>query len=243
MKKGIYLLLFLFTYVGFAQDTSQNVVEIKTDTTVTITYHKDFKISEKRAFDTDLKEKYSGKEFIYIEKEKKKQTPKKTDSTPINEELIKFILFFMKKIFPFLLGGFIIFLILKAFLGFKIDFWKSAKKSQILSKKLVYEDDDIHEINLEDLLKKALENNDYRLAIRYYYLSVLKLLSNKKLIEYHKDKTNTEYLFEIKDNDFKKQFSYLTYVYTYVWYGEFFIDEQHFLVVKKKYQQFIKSIV
>jgi hypothetical protein len=236
MKKIIFFLLFLFAFVGYAQDSIEEIVEVKADT---IIYQKDLKISDERVFKDDLKDTYSGKEFNY----KEEKTKKKTDSSPINAGFIKLIIFFMKTIFPFILGGFIIFLILKAFLGFRLDFWNSPKKSQNLSEKLIYKDENIHEVNLEALLNKALEVNDYRLAIRYYYLTTLKSLSNKKLIEYHKDKTNTEYLFEIKDKGLKNQFSYLTYVYTYVWYGEFFIDEQHFLVVKNKYQQFLKSII
>ncbi|MGK0449122.1 MAG: hypothetical protein ACJA2M_002925, partial [Polaribacter sp.] len=68
-------------------------------------------------------------------------------------------------------------------------------------------------------------------------------LSAKKLIDYHKDKTNSEYLFEIEDTAMRSKFSYLSYVYTYVWYGEFSVDEQSFKAAQNKYQSFINRIL
>jgi hypothetical protein len=149
----------------------------------------------------------------------------------------------MQSIFPFLLGGFIIFLILKAVLGFDAKFWKPSKKSRKLSDKLVYEDEDLHELHLEALLESALQQKNFRLAIRYYYLMVLKGLSSKKIIAYHKDKTNSEYLFEIENSVVKNQFSYLSYVYSYVWYGEFTVDEKSFKRAQDKYQSFLNTLV
>ncbi len=108
---------------------------------------------------------------------------------------------------------------------------------------MIFEDEDIYEVDLEALLKKATDSNNFRLAIRYYYLMTLKGLSAKKLIDYHKDKTNSEYLFEIEDTAMRSKFSYLSYVYTYVWYGEFPVDEKNFIAAQNKYQSFINRIL
>ena len=86
-----------------------------------------------------------------------------------------------------------------------------------------------------------MQNKDFRLAVRYYYLQVLKDLSNKKIIDYHKDKTNTEYLFEIDNKALRDQFSHLSYIYAYVWYGEFLLDENSFKKAQNKYQSFLKQ--
>ena len=111
-----------------------------------------------------------------------------------------------------------------------------------VSERLVYEDEDIHETDIDGLLQKAIHNKEYRLAIRYYYLSVLKTLSNKKLIDYHIDKTNSEYLFEIKNESIRNEFSYLSYIYSYVWYGDFPIDETNFKLAENKYTSFKNSL-
>ena len=71
----------------------------------------------------------------------------------------------------------------------------------------------------------------------------LKELSDKKIIDYHKDKTNSEYLFEIENSAIRSKFSYLSYVYSYVWYGEFPLDAQSFKVAQNKYQSFINTIL
>jgi len=80
------------------------------------------------------------------------------------------------------------------------------------------------------------------LATRYYYLSLLKRLSQKGLITYDKDKTNTEYKFELQDKQMRKKFSYLAYVYDYVWYGEFPVDESKFSTIETNYKTFLQTI-
>jgi hypothetical protein len=219
----------------YSQDNLNTTIESKADS---IVYNKNTNISLERTFSSGLNEKYSGKDFVYIED----TSVKKKESKPIDTGFLEFFIFFMSKIFPFLLGGFIIFVILKTVVGFDVGFWKPKKSIKKRAEKLIYEDEDIHEIDLESLLKQAINNQNFRLAIRYYYLTSLKGLSTKKIIDYHKDKTNSEYLFEITNTETRNHFSYLSYVYTYVWYGEFPIDQQGFETAQNKYQSFIKNI-
>lgn len=237
MKNKVASLLFLVCFFVNAQESSDNdFLEIEQDS---IVYNKNTYITEQRTFKTDLKDKYSGKDFEY----KENAPQKKKESSNSGSGILNIFAFFMTSIFPFLLGGFIIFVILKTMLGIDARFWKKTNSSKKISEKLIYEDEDIHELNLETLLQQAIENKDFRLAIRYYYLTTLKGLSNKELIDYHKDKTNSEYLFEIENKEMRTNFSYLSYVYSYVWYGEFSVDENSFKVAQNKYQSFLKSIV
>ncbi len=240
MKKLIASLLFLLTFFVNAQENFDNdVVEVQQDS---IIYDKNTNISAPRIFTTDIKEKYSGKDFEYKEnKPKKKEIEAPVDNS--GSAFLAFFAYFMTSIFPFLLGAFVIFVILKTVLGIDARFWKKSPKTTQLSKKLIYEDEDIHELNLEALLQQAIENKNFRLAIRYYYLSTLKKLTNKEIIDYHKDKTNSEYLFEIENKEMRTEFSYLSYVYSYVWYGEFPVDESSFKIAQNKYQSFLKSMV
>ena len=216
-----------------AQETKIDSLAIEAET---IVYNKNTDISESRTFKANINEKYKGKDFEYQEEIKEK-------SSSIDLGLFNVFVFFMQSVFPFLLGGFIIFLILKAVLGFDAQFWKPSKKSTKIADQLIYEDEDLHELNLDQLLKQAIENKNFRLAIRYYYLTSLKGLSSKEIIEYHKDKTNSEYLFEIENTAMRNEFSYLSYVYSYVWYGEFPVDETSFTIAQNKYQSFLNSLV
>ncbi len=230
MKKHLASLLFLcFICYGFGQEISkdslQNTVVAKTVTD--------------RNFTEDLKDKYSDNDFVY--KEQQQQVRKK--STSGSSGFLDFFVFFMSKIFPFLLGGFIIFLLLKVIFGLDIQFWKKGISNKKSKENLIYEDEDVHEVDVNKLLIKALEDKNYRLAIRYYYLQTLRDLSNKKMIDYHKDKTNTEYLFEIENLSLRNNFSQLTYIYSYVWYGEFVLDAMNFKKAEEKYQSFLNQLI
>lgn len=103
-----------------------------------------------------------------------------------------------------------------------------------------YIEEDIETINFDKLIATALKDNNYRLATRYLYLKSLKALSTKDIIEWHFDKTNNDYLKEIKDNQIKLLFSRASYIYDYVWYGEFTIDENSYNKNKDDFNQLIK---
>lgn len=237
MIKNLAPLLFLLFFAPFVSAqilSNQKTIDSKTDT---IVYNKNTNITEERTFAPNIKDRYTGKEFVYTEVEEKEPSDANTS------KILDYIIFFMQSVFPFLLGGFALFIILKVAFGAETFSWKSTQKDQHPNEKLIYTEEDLQEVDIDTLLKQALEDNNFRLAIRYYYLATLKGLSNNNVIEYHLDKTNSEYLFEIKDSNIRSQFSYLSYVYSYVWYGEFPIDEKSFKVAQNKYQTFLNSMV
>jgi len=206
----------------------------------TIVYNKNTNISEQRQFHDDLKNKYAGKDFEYIDNLKK---PEPVEEKELDSTGIDLFLGFMSSFFPYLLGIIVLLILLKSFVNIDAGFWKFGKQTKKVSKKEVYDDEeDIHEHDYEELLRLAIKNANYRLATRYYYLLLLKNLSHKKLISYHKDKTNTEYQFELKNKYLRSKFSQLVYIYDYVWYGEFAINEMKFNLIEEKYQSFIKGI-
>lgn len=236
MKRKFVFLFLCVSLCTQAQDQKIETIQIVADS---ITYTKNTDFTAKKEFRSNLKEKYNNKDFTYTEEEDEIE---ETNSTPTNPAFIKGILFFFQYIFPFLLGALIIFIILKTFLGAEMGFFNFKKNKKLIAEKLMYEDEDIHEIDIDVLLKNAINSKEYRLAIRYYYLATLKVLSQNKMIDYHKDKTNSEYLFEIEEAEKRTQFSYLSYVYTYVWYGEFLIDERNFMAIEGKYKSFLNAV-
>ncbi|AUC81394.1 hypothetical protein [Lacinutrix sp. Bg11-31] len=244
MKKRFLLLLLLTSLIGFSQDYYDGVVIIEGDS---IVHNKNTKIEDAVSFKSDLKEKYNSEDFIYKDDLKEPESKEKEESTSTpnnNNNSTALVAFggFMSYIFPFLLGIIIVIIILKTFLGTESGFWNFKSATKKVAEKLVYEDEDIHESDFPRLLEKAILEKNFRLATRYYYLSLLKKLSDKKTIEYHKDKTNTEYTFEIENKTIRKQFSEVSYIYSYVWYGEFPIDSLKFKTVEKKYKSIFNSI-
>jgi hypothetical protein len=103
-----------------------------------------------------------------------------------------------------------------------------------------YVEANIEQVDFDKLINKSLKEHNYRLATRYMYLKSLKSLATKKTIEWHFDKTNSDYLNEIKDSNIKALFKRVSYIYDYVWYGEFPIDEASFNKNKADFNQLIK---
>lgn len=96
-------------------------------------------------------------------------------------------------------------------------------------------DENIHELNFVDEIDLAVEQQDYRRAIRLIYLYALKLLSDKNVIDWLPAKTNHDYLYEIQNEYFKKQFSMLSYYFEYVWYGDFQANATQFKEMKNAF--------
>jgi hypothetical protein len=101
----------------------------------------------------------------------------------------------------------------------------------------------VEEENAKDpdsLLRNAIKSGNYRLAVRYLYLQSLKRLSEKKFIEINTNKTNYEYVTEIRKHKFANEFASLTLQYEYVWYGEYPVDERLFEQIQNGFTRFNK---
>lgn len=92
--------------------------------------------------------------------------------------------------------------------------------------KMIESEEDISQINFDELIVAAAERKDYKLAVRYLFLKSLKLLSEKELIELRNNKTNLQYLSEIKNNRISNAFQIATSRFEWIWYGDFPVDEK-----------------
>ena len=98
--------------------------------------------------------------------------------------------------------------------------------------------ENIHEIDFNDEINKAVHSGNYRLAVRLLYLRSLKLLSDQELINWQPEKTNQTYIDEIEDLERKQEFKMLTLRFEYIWYGDFSIDKEIFKVLKGSFERF-----
>jgi len=85
--------------------------------------------------------------------------------------------------------------------------------------------EDISKLNFDDLITAAIENKNYKLAVRYLFLKSLQLLSEKELIQLSDDKTNHQYLSEVKNDRLSSVFYKTTSIFEWIWYGDFPVDE------------------
>ncbi|MEJ2241931.1 MAG: hypothetical protein P8Y18_07295 [Candidatus Bathyarchaeota archaeon] len=101
--------------------------------------------------------------------------------------------------------------------------------------KVAESEEDIMQINFDELLSIAIANKDFKLATRYLFLKTLKLLSEKEFIQLKNNKTNHQYLSEIKNDKISEAFSKATSHFEWIWYGDFPVDEN---VMRKSQDDF-----
>lgn len=141
------------------------------------------------------------------------------------------------RLFAIILAGFLLYFIIKYLIGKDGNFLfgKKNKKVDLKDEEL---HENIHEINFPESILKFEKSGDFRSAVRYQFLFVLKKLSDKKLIAWNPEKTNKDYVAELKAPHLKEEFFQLSYIFEYVWYGEFSISEESYEQFKTQYQSF-----
>lgn len=82
------------------------------------------------------------------------------------------------------------------------------------------EPENIFTADLQAVIQNAESKGDYRLAVRLSYLLLLRKFSEEGWIKYKDDTTNMEYMMQLYNQPFYKEFFTVTRNYEYVWYGE-----------------------
>ncbi len=139
------------------------------------------------------------------------------------EQAVGYLASFLR-ILPYILLAILLFLIIRFFIKVNTrSLVYNQKNPNIVS--LSEEEQIIKNEDIQQLIKDALAQHNYRLAIRYYYLSILKLLSERELIDWQQQKTNNDYIDELSSSRLASSFNRATLLYDYIWYGEFDIDK------------------
>ena len=80
-------------------------------------------------------------------------------------------------------------------------------------------DERILETDLDRWLRQALEAGNYSAAVRIYYLAIIKALTLNEVIVWKKDKTNADYLRELRNHAFYLEFARSTRIFERVRYS------------------------
>jgi hypothetical protein len=206
---------------------------------------------EAKNFEQNFKSKYTSDDFVYEYKSKEKNAWDRFKEWLAskfnalfdigNRESSMNIVEILLKTIAVLIVVFVIYLIVKSILN-KEGQWIFGKNSD---KKLIYYDaieKNIKNVDFEKLIQSTIKSGEKRLAIRYYYLWLLKKMSVKEIIVWDIEKTNSDYLYEIKNPKLKDDFAYTSYLYNNIWYGEFDLDDVTFDKAKTTFDKTIKSI-
>ncbi|MBU4537369.1 MAG: DUF4129 domain-containing protein [Weeksellaceae bacterium] len=263
MKGRFFILFFLIVFTsGFSQEgkiPTSTVVElvdsvavsfdeemISTDSVLKLRQPTDHVISPK-TFQPKFQSKYQGEEFDYTTVKPRESLWQKV------EKLIKRIIEAIfgdidpnktsgyagniMRFFAIVIIGFVLYFLIRFLLNKDGNFFFSKKnrKMNVASQDL---HENIHEINFPETIDSFERQKDYRSAVRYRFLLVLKNLADKKLIAWNPEKTNRDYFAELKNAGLKENFKELVYIFDNVWYGEFEINESNYNHFKEKFLNF-----
>ncbi len=201
-----------------------------------------------RSFDEELNQKYQGDDFNYDINDGAAQNLIERflswffqtlrdnfgiDISPAAIQILEYIIYI-------LMGGLVIYLLVRFLIGENVS--SIFKKSHTGIVDINLTEDHIEQIDLDELLSKAITKKDFRLAIRYQYLKTLKTLSQNSIIDWHYEKTNRDYLSEISAPGIQKLFKEVSYLYDYIWYGEQYINEETYGIAETRFQVLEKQI-
>jgi len=202
-----------------------------------------------RSFSEDLSKKYVGGEFDYessLEGQSQNFIARAlywvinkiseifgVDVDPVTYQVIEFILYALLILFA-------LYLVVRLLVGNKATSFFSKSSSKLAP--LSIQEEHIEQVDLDQYIRDALAQKNYRLTVRYMYLKALKELSFHNFISWHYDKTNLDYYREIESPKLKDNFKQVSYLYDYVWYGEFEIDASGFANAQKDFERFTKNM-
>lgn len=99
----------------------------------------------------------------------------------------------------------------------------------------------VSEREYDQLISRAKNEADYRLAVRYLYLKALAKLSENGYLQLIPGKTNEQYVQEL-DGVLKPGFASLLRMYEFVWYGNFNITNGPYEEIEKQFNGFYNKI-
>ena len=126
-------------------------------------------------------------------------------------------------VFKFIL--ILIIIVLMAFLIYHFLFKSKVKTEKKINPIDYHNEVDINPEKIEEEqlfteLEKAISNNDFRLAVRIYYILLLKKLIEHEWIKWAKRKTNTHYLIEMSGHKSYERFGRAVRIFEWSWYGK-----------------------
>ena len=237
MCKIVFLLFFCLSFAGYAQQDSLSQSNQKSDVSVVVRQPDPKSIEE---FNND-------DDFRYDEQE-----------TPgFFERLITWI---WRKIFgnvksqdginPFsFIKDFVIIPVAILIIIFAIIKLTKINATGILGRKskktdLTYriDDENVRGSEFDELMAKALDSKNYRLAVRYLYLKTLQQLDLLQLIVWNPNKTNRSYVNELTNKSLAPSFSEKIFLFELIWYGEYQIKESDFVQVQHAFELFNQNL-
>lgn len=142
----------------------------------------------------------------------------------------------------FVLG--IIYIIIKSNFDFSFFRKKNDELEEIITEETrIDSTEQLDRIAFEDQINKAENTQNYRLAVRLYYLWLIHKLAQRKFVKFHVNKTNHDYVKELRNTKYSGEFSHCTRLYNFVWFGEFDLDSLQYQSLKNDFSTLLNKIL
>ena len=99
------------------------------------------------------------------------------------------------------------------------------------------------EINYKERIDRAVNAGNFQLAVRLHFLQMLKILSGRNIIQYKHDRTNFDYLMQLRSTSHYNDFFRLTRNYEFAWFGNFAVNEEMYHVIKNDFEKFDSGLL
>ena len=174
---------------------------------------------------------------------KRKRAQRSRESSNLDLSGLSGLLNALKYFVILLFGGLIVYLIVRLVSEGNI-FKPNSRKINPLSEgiDITQIEENLEHTDLEGFIRRAIEQKNYPLAIRLYYLAIIKELSAHGAIQWKKDKTNRAYINEMEANRLFEPFKKTTRIFERVWYGDTPFGEQDFAVVRPDFERLLQHV-
>lgn len=130
----------------------------------------------------------------------------------------------------------VLFILYTIFSGIKVD--RKVKERIDLE---LEEVEDIEVIDAEAGLQQALNAENYREAVRMLFIKLLQVLTQEESINWKPEKTNRDYLKEMRTHEKSMHFENLVMAYERIWYGSEDIDAHFFNFLRADFEKFYST--
>ncbi|MGZ8544504.1 MAG: DUF4129 domain-containing protein [Flavisolibacter sp.] len=193
------------------------------------------KIQERKIDEQTIGAIKSEEDYWYADLAPEKKQVKPSRNTSINFNFAEALFWIL------VIGGFIAFLVW--FLANnQIGLFRKSRIENPADVVEEFDNEDIFSIKYDQEIPKAISTGNFRMAVRLLYLQTLKEMTERNIIRYGHEKTNSDYLFQLHKSRYYDRFFRLTRHFDYTWYGGFNLDEQSFGIVKNEFITFKQQL-
>ena len=172
----------------------------------------------------------------------KYEKKKITETSPWLYILIGYLVRFISSMYLIIIAVAVIIFGVMLYVFLKKNGYLSAHKKSKVDMNVELSDEDLDIAAYEKEIHTAVTAGKLRLAVRLLYLQTLRLLADKEIIAFSKEKTNAAYLRAMAQTSWYKTFANLTLDYEYTWYGEVPLNEEQFSLIQKHFRQFMNDL-